>query len=42
MTFSLPANGRTGHVILALDRLTSHAAQMDGLIFLVARARVRA
>ena len=35
MTFSLPANRRTGHVILGLDRLTSHAAQMDGLIFLV-------
>src|SRR6267143_1559311 len=29
MTLSLPANRRVGHVILGLDRLTSHAAQMD-------------
>ena len=29
MTLSLPENRRTGHVILGLDRLTSHAAQMD-------------
>ena len=29
MTLSLPANRRTGHVILGLDRLTSYAAQMD-------------
>ena len=29
MTLSLPANRCTGHVILGLDRLTRHAAQMD-------------
>ena len=29
MTLSLPANRCTGHVILSLDRLTRHAAQMD-------------
>jgi protein-L-isoaspartate(D-aspartate) O-methyltransferase len=29
MILSLPANRRTGHVILGLDRLTSYAAQMD-------------
>ena len=29
MTLSLPANRCTGHVILGLDRLTHHAAQMD-------------
>src|ERR1700730_489763 len=29
ITLSLPANRCTGHVILGLDRLTRHAAQMD-------------
>src|ERR1700722_3976743 len=29
MTLSLPANRCTGRVILGLDRLTRHAAQMD-------------
>ena len=29
MTLSLPANRRVGHVILGLDRLANHVAQMD-------------